>query len=1332
MKSILKLSAQYMDKGDFGSLSKLIEEAESKKLDLYIGHKLKTEFGYLEQERRVYDIISSALLKGSFDELDAGQKQAEAIGVLNKTKSPDMIDLLKRAAEQRNVFLLHGQIRSKLEAAIIAEDLKSLEDTCLEAKQALMYHAVLDRAENLAIELKHDQRTFEELQNALNGHEMERMALFHFEASKCTRLNEERIKLLDECSKNLTEYFQQKLQNAIQKKTEEALVPILQLVEKSTIKQNVIKDFDVAESLLKSILEQQKHAEKQKFSLQKELLAKLEKKKQPDVKKPDPIPESVQESKPVELKNDEINVVQDDAQVPTVSDPAKENDEKEKSKVESKNNSQDIAAVNTEPEVLKRLEIDENKTSEKDKNDVDEDARKFATIRQKVQQFQLNSDNKNTDTVKSTERSISDDFKPDSVRLKIYNFQQQAKIQPMVNEMMEHQKSMDSAKEEMTKYVSEKNIEGLRNFISNLPKDPYFVRVLFTARENLQHMELEKKLLEELAEYVSLLDVTRMKEILNNLAEFEISRSSHKTIEEARRLCFATTSVELFAMKFNRAVEKGDAAALRELLPYAKENMIEEKEIRLASMWLNQQNIREWTSISSIMINETKNVMALIENLRNSSALQNYEGLRSADDFLKIAAYFSKKHISPHKMYVWQKELIQKSMLSFSNVEKSKQKSSSNDAKNCFKNVQMFMRDRYHPFPVSVAYDILRCAAENQNLQDELFCQLIKQTTENPSSESLLLGWKLLYICISTFPVQNESLFGVLSSHIANHIPKVVPSDYDSWIDSIESIAMVSFKTLRKMKRTEIVSIPSMETVRSIAESRLPIIKAKYPDSQVIEIRLRSSQMTVSDFCSYAFEYGKTSMFYYKLVVHVQDQSDVFHCDPDQSMVSVYLHWETQLRTGNIQAYSFELVILSKAASNDQIMPEESKSVQDVFNESNLPKTLERKATRRKSSARSNTDFNENPEDDNIRLDIECFENESKGLVPKKRIVNITNFLRRLVSKKKKRLQDSGFDLDLSYITDRIIAMGYPAEDSSFQSNYRNPYSEVYTFLEKFHAKNYKVYSLCAEYDYGTMKFNGSVAKYPFKDHQCPAFHVLIDCCEDLSHWLEQDGDHIAAVHCKAGKGRTGMMISCYLLYSQQCETAEEALHFFAEHRTLNHKGVAIPSQIRFVHYFQLYMYYILKSGLKLPKESPQCIIETISFSSVPNFSTNGGCHPYLVIRNAEDYIIFDSRSVSSPRHVSPSKSETPIEIGSGGVVVQGDLLFEFKNCDPLIKDSTMCHFWINTFFLPHSGKLNLKKFEIDGASKDVKNRRFSEDFCIKLRFSMLTASPIITFVSHN
>ena len=69
--------------------------------------------------------------------------------------------------------------------------------------------------------------------------------------------------------------------------------------------------------------------------------------------------------------------------------------------------------------------------------------------------------------------------------------------------------------------------------------------------------------------------------------------------------------------------------------------------------------------------------------------------------------------------------------------------------------------------------------------------------------------------------------------------------------------------------------------------------------------------------------------------------------------------------------------------------------------------------------------------------------------------------IKQLVSKKKRRYMADGYNLDLSYVTDKVIAMGFPSE--SIESIYRNSLDEVRRFLEDKHKDHFKVYNLCAE-----------------------------------------------------------------------------------------------------------------------------------------------------------------------------------------------------------------------------------------------------------------------------
>jgi len=370
-----------------------------------------------------------------------------------------------------------------------------------------------------------------------------------------------------------------------------------------------------------------------------------------------------------------------------------------------------------------------------------------------------------------------------------------------------------------------------------------------------------------------------------------------------------------------------------------------------------------------------------------------------------------------------------------------------------------------------------------------------------------------------------------------------------------------------------------------------------------------------------------------------------------------------------------------------------------------------------------------------------------------------SNMLRGLVSKKKLRYQQDGFDLDLSYITPRIIAMGFPSEGA--ESVYRNPMSEVQRFFASKHPGAFRIYNLCSERKYqGVTKFGeGRVVEVPFNDHNAPKFECFLQFCMDAHNFLKQDPKHVVAIHCKAGKGRTGTLIAALLLFEQRCADASEALNYFGLKRTSNGKGVTIPSQRRYVHYFADFLQQYtnasgqLRSDLPLAPTPVPLRLKRIRLYTVPNFDIGGGCDPYFIVKGgppAEERL-YDYRQALKKRGLKVQAADknaptidmdvpgdesaaaaaaTSYVAGSvcdvtHGCIVAGDVKFAFYDQDTVKGDDAMFHLWINTSFIAQSGSYTLKltKSECDKAVKDKKCEKFNKEFAVEFTFEPLQQS---------
>ncbi|RWS28836.1 phosphatidylinositol 3:4:5-trisphosphate 3-phosphatase and dual-specificity protein phosphatase PTEN-like isoform X2 [Leptotrombidium deliense] len=360
--------------------------------------------------------------------------------------------------------------------------------------------------------------------------------------------------------------------------------------------------------------------------------------------------------------------------------------------------------------------------------------------------------------------------------------------------------------------------------------------------------------------------------------------------------------------------------------------------------------------------------------------------------------------------------------------------------------------------------------------------------------------------------------------------------------------------------------------------------------------------------------------------------------------------------------------------------------------------------------------------------------------------------IKTLVSKKKKRYQEGGFDLDLTCkcnIDDNVIAMGFPAE--KLEGVYRNHIDDVVKFFDSKHKDHFMIYNLCAERDYDHARFHERVRRFPFDDHNPPRLTEIKAFCEDVTQWLSKNNENVAAIHCKAGKGRTGVMITAYLLHSRRCPSAKDALEFYGKKRTYDEKGVTIPSQRRYVEYYG----QLVNSGFKY--QSTTLLLKSICFHPMP-INTAATSPRIVIYQYNEDKVlheVFTSELIELKKGVKCMyyKLTRPVS-------VTGDIKVEFSNPKMMKKDRIFT-FWFNTFFVQKTSELDcetaslipsvhsassselsvndsanvinasedssedytlvLRKEELDKANKDKAHKIFPSDFKVIVNFKKLS-----------
>jgi len=183
------------------------------------------------------------------------------------------------------------------------------------------------------------------------------------------------------------------------------------------------------------------------------------------------------------------------------------------------------------------------------------------------------------------------------------------------------------------------------------------------------------------------------------------------------------------------------------------------------------------SSSSSPTSTENKISAGPFADVTTEQLLEQLEGLRFEDFILKNFNLnrkgVGKTQTTIEKISNWKKDLIKLSLLSHSesDIEKA--------AVQVFRNITGYMGDRRSKKSklqhIKKMYNAVQTHS-NSKFQDEIYCQICKQTNKNPSLASTINGWEIMMLCLAVFP-PSANLMLYLMAYCASVVESVRSND---------------------------------------------------------------------------------------------------------------------------------------------------------------------------------------------------------------------------------------------------------------------------------------------------------------------------------------------------------------------------------------------------------------------------------------------------------------------------------------------------------------------------------------------------------------------------
>uniref|UniRef100_A0A8C1N9U3 Tensin 3 n=1 Tax=Cyprinus carpio TaxID=7962 RepID=A0A8C1N9U3_CYPCA len=297
---------------------------------------------------------------------------------------------------------------------------------------------------------------------------------------------------------------------------------------------------------------------------------------------------------------------------------------------------------------------------------------------------------------------------------------------------------------------------------------------------------------------------------------------------------------------------------------------------------------------------------------------------------------------------------------------------------------------------------------------------------------------------------------------------------------------------------------------------------------------------------------------------------------------------------------------------------------------------------------------------------------------------------------------EEGYELDLTYVTERIIAVSFPQD--CFEETYLRNLRDVTRMLKSKHTDNYLVINL-SERKQELTKMNPKTLDTGWPDFHAPPLDKICTICKAIENWLNADPLHVVVIHCRGGKGRIGVVISSFVHFTDVSASADQALDRFAMRKFYDDKVSALmtPSQKRYV-----WILNSLLSGSIKMNTSP-LFLHCIIIHGVPHFDPAGVCQPYLKVYQGMQVVY-----VSGVYHIGAAHRDRICIALEPAQLLKGDIMVKCFHKSSLSERDDIFRVQFHTGAV-QAYNLVFQKDDMEHANKDA---RFPDYGKVELVFS--------------